>query len=114
MKPSARVVPEFPEDVEYAQRIIDNGMRIGYEPAAAVFHDVDWGRLSEQFFRQRHEQQGRSRLIYKKQFLASIVTNLIRSVWALGWYSLIGNERKKYRAKGRFFHYRAMAIEKLK
>ena len=102
------------EDVEFAQRIINNGMRIGYEPAAAVFHDVDWRRLSEQFFRQRHEQQGRSRLIYKKQFLASIVTNLIRSVWALGWYSLIGNERKKYRAKGRFFHYRAMAIEKLK
>ena len=102
------------EDVEFAQRIINSGMRIGYEPAAGVFHEVDWRRLSEEFFRQRHEQQGRSRLIYKKQSLASILPNLLRSVWTLGWYSLIGNERNKYRAKGRFFHYRAMAIEKLK
>jgi len=53
-------------------------------------------------------------LIYKKQKLASILANLLRSIWTLGWYSLIGNERKKYRAKGRFFHYRAMAVEKLK
>lgn len=102
------------EDVEFAQRMIDSGMRIGYEPAAGVVHEVDWRRLTEEFFRQRHEQQGRSRLIYKKQNLASILPNLLRSVWTLGWYSLIGNERKKYRAKGRFFHYRAMAMEKLK
>lgn len=102
------------EDVEFAQRMVDAGLRIGYEPAAGVIHEVDWSRLTEEFFRQRHEQQGRSRLIYKKQNLASILPNLLRSIWTLGWYSLTGNERKKYRAKGRFFHYRAMAIEKLK
>jgi len=32
----------------------------------------------------------------------------MRSIWTFGWYSLLGNERRKYRAKGRYFHYRAM------
>lgn len=35
----------------------------------------------------------------------SIVPNLMRSVWTFGWYSVAGNERKKYRAKGRYYHY---------
>lgn len=96
------------EDVEFAQRLLRSGGRIGYEPRAGVYHHVDWSRLTEEFFRQRHEQQGRSRLIYKKQSLASIVPNFLRSIWTFGWYSLLGNERKKYRAKGRYFHYRAM------
>ena len=96
------------EDVEFAQRLLRSGGRIGYEPQAGVYHRVDWSRLTEEFFRLRHEQQGRSRLIYKKQSLASIVPNFLRSIWTFGWYSLLGNERKKYRAKGRYFHYRAM------
>lgn len=96
------------EDVEFAQRLLRSGGRIGYEPRAGVYHRVDWSRLTEEFFRLRHEQQGRSRLIYKKQSLFSIVPNFLRSIWTFGWYSLLGNERKKYRAKGRYFHYRAM------
>jgi glucosyl-dolichyl phosphate glucuronosyltransferase len=100
------------EDVEFAQRLVRSGGRIGYEPRAGVYHRVDWSRLTEEFFRQRHEQQGRSRLIYKKQSLLSIVPNFLRSIWTLGWYSLVRNERKKYRAKGRYFHYRAMLAEK--
>lgn len=100
------------EDVEFAQRIIQSGGKIGYEPRAGVYHEVDWNRLTEEFFRLRHEQQGRSRLIYKNQTLASVIPNLMRSIWTLGWYSLFGDERKKYRAKGRFFHYRAMLAEK--
>ena len=100
------------EDVEFAQRLLRSGGHIGYEPRAGVYHRVDWSRLTEEFFRQRHEQQGRSRLIYKKQSLASIVPNFLRSIWTFGWYSLVGNERKKYRAKGRYFHYRAMLAVK--
>lgn len=101
------------EDVEFAQRVIKNGMRIGYEPAAGVIHEVDRSRLTEEFFRQRHEQQGRSRLIFKGQSLASIIANLGRSTMLLGCYSVIGNVRKKYRAKGRYYHYRAMLEAKL-
>lgn len=102
------------EDVEFAQRLIKSGGRIGYNPEAAVYHEVDWSRLTEEFFRQRHEQQGRSRLIYKNQSLATILPNLMRTLWSFGWYSLTGNERKKYRSKGRYFHYRAMLEEKTK
>ncbi len=102
------------EDVEFAKRVIRAGGRIGYEHRAGVYHMVDWSRLTEDFFRLRHEQQGRSRLIYKKQSLASIVPNFLRSIWMFGWYSLLGSERKKYRYKGRYFHYRAMLVEKAK
>lgn len=101
------------EDVEFAQRLIKSGMRIGYEPAAGVIHEVDRSRLSEEFFRQRHEQQGRSRLIYKKQSMASILANLTKSTIQLACHKLTGNVRKKYRAKGRYFHYRAMLAVKL-
>jgi GT2 family glycosyltransferase len=102
------------EDVEFAQRVLRSGGRIGYEHRAAVYHEVDWSRLTEEFFRLRHEQQGRSRLLYKKQSLASIVPNLLRSMWTLGWHSLFGDVREQYRAKGRFFHYRAMLVQKMK
>jgi cellulose synthase/poly-beta-1,6-N-acetylglucosamine synthase-like glycosyltransferase len=102
------------EDVEFARRLIDGGCRIGYEPEAAVYHEVDWSRLTEEFFRKRHEEQGRSRLIFKRQSLFTILPNVMRSMVAFGWYACRGNVRKQYRAKGRFFHYRAMLIEKLK
>ena len=102
------------EDVEFAKRVLKAGKRIGYEPRAIVYNEVDWSRLSEEFFRFRHEQQGRSRLVYKNNSLFSIVPNLARSVWTFSWYSLAGNERKKYRAKGRYYHYRAMLLEKFK
>jgi GT2 family glycosyltransferase len=102
------------EDVEFARRLIKSGGRIGYNPEVAVYHEVDWSRLTEEFFRQRHEQQGRSRLLYKNQSLVSILPNLMRTVWTFGWYSLTGDERRKYRSKGRYFHYRAMLAEKTK
>jgi GT2 family glycosyltransferase len=102
------------EDVEFAQRLLRSGGKIGYESRAAVYHEIDWSRLTEKFFRLRHEQQGRSRLIFKNQSVLSVVPNLMRSLWTLGWYSLVGNERKKYRAKGRYFHYRAMLAEKVR
>ena len=102
------------EDVEFAQRMIRQGGRIGYEPKAAVYHEVDWNRLTEEFFRLRHEQQGRSRLLYKSNSIFTIVPNLVRAVWTLGWYSLLGNERRKYRAKGRYYHYKVMLQEKTK
>ena len=99
-------------DVEFAHRMLRGGGRIGYEPAAVVHHEVDWTRLTEEYFRLRHEQQGRSRLIYKKNSVFTIVPNLLRSVLSYGWYSLFGTERKQYRAKGRCYHYMAMLREK--
>ena len=102
------------EDVEFAQRVLKAGKRIGWEPKAAVYNELDPTRLNEEAFRLRHEAQGRSRLAYKRSTMFSIIPNLMRSIWTFGWYSLVGNERRKYRAKGRYFHYRAMLQEKMK
>ena len=102
------------EDVEFAKRVLKAGKRIGWEPKAAVYNELDPTRLNEESFRLRHEAQGRSRLAYKRSSIFSIIPNLMRSIWTFGWYSLAGNERKKYRAKGRYFHYRAMLQEKIK
>jgi hypothetical protein len=102
------------EDVEFAKRILKFGKRIGWEPKAAVCNELDPTRLTEKAFRLRHEAQGRSRLAYKRASLFSVVPNLLRSICGFAWYSLVGNERKKYRAKGRYFHYRTMLQAKMK
>jgi GT2 family glycosyltransferase len=102
------------EDVEFAQRMLSAGKRIGYAPSAAVYHEVDWDRLNDFFFRHWHEQQGRSRLLYKNPGVASILPNLLRSIFSYTWYSIFRNERKRYRALGRWYHYQAMLSEKAK
>lgn len=101
------------EDVEFAHRMLTAGKKIGYEPNAAVYHEVDWDRLNDDFFRRWHEQQGLSRLLYKRGSLLSIVPNLNRSLLAYCWYCLFPNERKKYRSLGRYYHYLAMVKQKL-
>jgi len=100
------------EDVEFAKRAVAAGLKIGYEPRAIVYNAMDRSRLSEAEFRRRHEAQGRSRLAYKHQSLTRITASVLRSMATFVWFSLIGNERRKYCAKGRYFHYRAMFIEK--
>ena len=101
-------------DVEFGERVMRLGGRIGYEPRSIVYHQVDWSRLSESYFRQRHEMQGHSRLIYKQSSALSIAANLMRAILEFGVYSVAHNERKKYRAKGRIYHYRAMAHDKIR
>lgn len=101
------------DDTELAERIIRAGGRIGCAPKAVVYHEVDWSRLTESYFRFRHEQQGRSRLIYKNKSVPGIVVDLIRAMIVLLLSSVGNNVRKKYRAKGRCYHYSAMLREKL-
>lgn len=104
----------YSEDVEFAKRLLKAGLRIGYEPKVSVYNELAPSRLTEESFRIRHERQGRSRLVQKNSSIFTIIPNLLRSIWTFVWYSLIGNERRKYRAKGRYFHYRAMLREKAK
>jgi GT2 family glycosyltransferase len=99
-------------DVEFGERVLRAGGRIAYESRSVVYHDVDWSRLTEEYFRWRHEMQGKSRLIYKESSLLTILPNLVRSMVTFCWYALLGNERKKYRAKGRYYHYRGMLQER--
>ena len=95
-------------DVEFGERVLKVGGRIGYEPRSVVYHDIDWSRLTEAYFKRRHQLQGRSRLIYKQSGASSTLGNLLRAWAGFCFYSVLRNERKIYRAKGRIYHYGAM------
>ena len=71
-------------DVEFGERVQRCGGRIGYEPRSVVYHDIDWSRLTEEYFRKRHEMQGRSRLIYKECSVVSVW----RTCYGRGWHSV--------------------------
>ena len=38
-------------DVEFGERVLRAGRRIGYEPRSIVYHDIDWSRLTEEYFK---------------------------------------------------------------
>lgn len=101
------------EDVDLAQRIRRTGIKIGYMADAVVYHEVDRARLTETYFKALHQRQGISRLMYKDQSTIRIIFDLCRASAQYGCYSLFGGERKKYRSKGRIYHYRAMLHAKL-
>ncbi len=97
------------EDNELADRIRRHGGWIGYMSRARVVHEIDRGRLTEEYFEEYHRRQGRSRYAYKHNgVLTSILPNLAKACINYAAYSLLGNERRKYRAKGRFYHYSEM------
>jgi len=98
----------FSEDDELADRIRALGGWIGYARAAQVIHEVDNARLTEDYFRERHRRQGRSRFIYKPRGLATIMPNLVKAAFHYTLYGVLGDVRKQYYAKGRYYHYREM------
>lgn len=102
------------EDVELALRILRTGMKIGYMREAIVYHQLDRSRLTEAYFKWIHKRQGRSRSLFKNPSTGRVLFDLARASVQYGLYSLIGKERKKYRNKGRVYHYLGMLGIKLK
>ena len=100
------------EDVEFAQRIRQAGIKIGYVKRAVVYHHVDRSRLTEAYFRSIHRRQGASRLLFKRQSAGRIIFDLGRVSAQYGFYSLFGSERNRYRSKGRVYHYLGMLESK--
>lgn len=97
------------EDNELADRILRHGGWIGYMSRARVVHEIDRSRLTEEYFREYHRRQGRSRFAYKhNRLLSSILPNMAKAAFGYLAFSLTGNVRRKYRAKGRYYHYREM------
>jgi glycosyltransferase involved in cell wall biosynthesis len=97
------------EDNELADRIRAHGGWIGYMSKARVIHEIDRNRLTEEYFEEYHRRQGRSRYAYKhNKVLTSILPNMAKACVNYMVYSVTGNERRKYRAKGRFYHYSEM------
>ena len=64
------------EDNELADRILRHGGWIGYMSLARVIHEIDRARLTEEYFREYHRRQGRSRYAYKhNRIFSSILPN---------------------------------------
>ncbi|HEX9144582.1 MAG TPA: glycosyltransferase [Candidatus Binatia bacterium] len=100
------------EDVELGRRVRRAGIKIGCMKQAIAYHRVDRSRLTEAYFKSTHKRQGRSRLLISNPATARILFNLCRA-WVRYWlYSVTGNERKKYRSKGRIYHYFGMLENK--
>jgi GT2 family glycosyltransferase len=102
------------EDVELARRIVRAGFKIGYIHDAIVYHRVDRARLTDEYFRSLHRRQGFSRFILENRGTVRIAASLLRSLLQYCIYSLFGGERKRYRSKGRIYHYLAMLEAKAK
>lgn len=97
------------EDNELADRILRAGGWIGYMKRARVTHEIDRGRLTEEYFREYHRRQGRSRFAYKHNgIFSSILPNMAKAGVTYVAFTLLGDTRRRYRAKGRWYHYRAM------
>lgn len=97
------------EDNELADRIRAHGGWIGYMSRARVIHEIDRSRLTEEYFEEYHRRQGRSRYAYKhNKVLTSILPNLAKACLNYVTHSISGDVRRKYRAKGRFYHYSEM------
>jgi GT2 family glycosyltransferase len=96
------------EDVELARRLSRSGVRIGYVPGSVVYHRIDRGRLNEDYFEYIHRCQGKSRLLMRDRSYSAILFDGAKACLLYGWYSVVRNQRRRYRSKGRIFHYLGM------
>jgi hypothetical protein len=102
------------EDVDLAKRILRAGMKIGYMKESIAFHHVDRFRLTEAYFKSIHRRQGLSRALIKNRYIGRIFFDLAHASLQYALYGLVGNQRKKYRGKGRIFHYLGMLEAKIR
>ena len=102
------------EDAEFASRLARCGIGIGYAPNALAYHHVDRSRLTDEYFRRSHWHQGRSRLLIRDRSDFHIRFNLAGAYARYVYYTLRGKERKRYRSKGRIYHYLGMIDAKRK
>ena len=96
------------EDMEFASRLARCGIGIGYAPNALAYHHVDRSRLTDEYFKRSHWHQGRSRLLIRDRSDFHIGFNLVGAYARYVYYTLRGKERKRYRSKGRIYHYLGM------
>jgi glycosyltransferase involved in cell wall biosynthesis len=101
------------EDVELARRLSRANIMIGYMPEAIAYHRIDRSRLTEKYFKSIHKKQGQSRLVFKDRSVPHILFDLCRTTLQYGIDSLVAQERRRYRSKGRIYHYLGMLEAKL-
>jgi len=90
------------EDGDLARRILQAGMRIGYMPAATVYHVVEPERLTFEYFRSLHLRDARSRFEMDPQgnWLRSLL-HWFGAVAIFGLWSMFRDPHQRLRARGR-------------
>jgi glucosyl-dolichyl phosphate glucuronosyltransferase len=96
------------EDIELARRFTQAGIDIGYMQEAIAYHRVDRSRLTEEYFKSLHKKQGKSRLLMKDRSVTHILFGLCGMTTLYGINCLFSRERRRYRSKGRIYHYLGM------
>ena len=100
------------EDIELARRFTRAGISIGYMQDAIAYHRVDRSRLTEEYFKSLHKKQGKSRLLIKDRSVPHILFGICGMTALYGINCLFSRERRRYRSKGRIYHYLGMLEEK--
>jgi glucosyl-dolichyl phosphate glucuronosyltransferase len=96
------------EDVELARRFTQAGIGIGYMQEAIAYHRVDRSRLTEEYFKSLHKRQGKSRLLIKDRSVPHILLGISSMTALYGINCVFSKERRRYRSKGRIYHYLGM------
>ncbi len=96
------------EDIELARRFTRSGIGIGYMQEAIAYHRVDRSRLTEEYFKALHKKQGKSRLLIKDRSVPHILLGICSMTTLYGINCLFSKDRRRYRSKGRIYHYLGM------
>jgi hypothetical protein len=91
-----------------ARRFTRAGISIGYMPESIAYHRVDRSRLTEEYFKALHKKQGKSRLLIKDRSVPHILIGICGMTTLYGINCLFSREQRRYRSKGRIYHYLGM------
>src|SRR5262249_44054274 len=99
----------FRGDTDLAWRVRAQGGAFAYVARAAVVHDYDTARLTEEYFELYHRRLGHSRMLHRGGCdVAAALTNRTVCWTKSKLAALVGNERSSYQNKGRYFAYSEM------
>ncbi|MEM9800045.1 MAG: glycosyltransferase [Planctomycetota bacterium] len=95
------------EDGDMARRIHRSGFRIGYMPDTVVHHVIEPERLNEEYFRNLHVRDARSRFVVDAPEGRTRAVRRLAGAWlTYGLWSACRNQRRSMKAKARVISHR--------
>lgn len=92
----------FSEDTEYSMRMRRAGFKIGYNPGAIVYHELNPERYGRAYNRRVEYRKGVSRSIYRQDSIwFKVLPDLMAQCMRYGIYRLLGKSQKAYKIEGR-------------
>jgi GT2 family glycosyltransferase len=92
----------FSEDTEYSIRMRRAGFKIGYNPNAVVYHELNPERYGRAYNRRVEYRKGVSRSIYREDSIwLKVMPDLMAQCLRYGVYRLLGKSQKAYKIEGR-------------